>query len=73
MRVITVKPGYVKTKMTDSLKLPRLLTTNPKTVAKYIYKAYVTKKDIIYVTFIWKYIIIIIQLLPEIIFKKLKF
>ena len=72
VNVITIKPGYVKTKMTSNLKLPRLLTTNPKTVANYIYNAYKKKKNIVYVTTIWQYIMKVIKLIPETIFKKSK-
>ena len=70
--VITIKPGYVKTKMTSNMKLPKLLLTNPKTVANYIYSAYQRKKNIVYVTIVWQYIMRIIKLIPEEIFKRLK-
>ena len=72
VEVITVKPGYVETKMTSNMKLPKLLTTTPRVVADYIYKAYKNKKKIIYITPIWKYIMKIIEYIPEIIFMKLK-
>tara|TARA_Y100000991_G_C21945211_1_gene337153 strand:- start:654 stop:1391 length:738 start_codon:yes stop_codon:yes gene_type:complete len=73
VNVITIKPGYVRTKMTSHLKLPSMLTTDPKTVANYIYSAYKKKKNIVYITNIWKYIMKLIKILPEGIFKKLKF
>ena len=72
VNVITIKPGYVKTKMTSNMKLPKLLLTNPKTVANYIYSAYQRKKNIVYVTIVWQYIMRIIKLIPEEIFKRLK-
>ena len=59
--------------MTSHLKLPSMLTTDPKTVANYIYSAYKKKKNIVYITNIWKYIMKLIKILPEGIFKKLKF
>ena len=58
--------------MTSNLKLPRSLTTTPKTVANYVFNAYKTKKNIIYVTTVWKYIMKVIKLIPERVFKKLK-
>ena len=70
--VITVKPGYVLTKMTEHLKLPKLLTTNPMKAADQIYAAYKFKRDIIYITPIWKNIMKLIRLIPENIFKNLK-
>ena len=72
IHVITVKPGYVYTKMTSHLNLPKLLTSNPLTVANYIYKAYKFKKNIVYVNPIWRYIMTAIRIIPESIFKKIK-
>ena len=70
--VITVKPGFVETKMTAHMKLPKFLTTNPYKVANSIYLAYKNKKNIIYVKSIWEYIMKFIKLIPESIFKKMK-
>ncbi len=72
VNVITVKPGYVTTKMTLGLKLPKALTTNPKKVSYFIYKAYKNKKNVLYVLPIWKFIMFFIMLIPESIFKKMK-
>ena len=72
VNVITVKPGYVLTKMTEELNLPKLLTTNPMKAADQIYTAYKCKRNIIYITPIWKHIMKIIRLVPESIFKKMK-
>lgn len=72
VEVITVKPGYVETKMTSHMNLPKPLTTTPKVVADYIYEAYKNKKKIIYVKPIWKYIMKIILYIPETIFMRLK-
>jgi len=70
--VITVKPGFVETKMTANINLPKVLTTNPYRVANSIYLAYKYKKNIIYVKPIWEYIMKFIKLIPESIFKKMK-
>ena len=72
INVITVKPGYVRTKMTSNQKLPRILTTTPDKVAESIYFAYKYKKNVIYISPIWKYIMKIIRLLPEWFFMRLK-
>ncbi len=72
INVITVKPGYVRTKMTSNQKLPKLLTTSPERVADSIYFAYKLKRKIIYQAPIWKYIMIIIRFLPEWFFIRLK-
>ena len=70
--VITVKPGFVRTKMTSHLNLPKKLTTNPQKVANTIYYAYKFRKNMIYVKPMWKYIMLFIKLIPESFFKKMK-
>lgn len=72
VRVITVKPGFIDTKMTAGLPLNPKLTATPEKAAYYIYKAYKNKKDEIYVLPIWWLIMTIIKHIPEFIFKKLK-
>ena len=72
VNVITVKPGYVLTKMTEHLNLPTLLTTNPMKAADQIYAAYKFKRNIIYITPIWKHIMKLIRLVPENVFKNIK-
>ncbi|MBX6379675.1 MAG: SDR family oxidoreductase [Thermoflavifilum aggregans] len=71
VHVLTVKPGYVTTRMTENMNLPKLLTTTPEKVAKSISKAIRKKKNTIYVKKIWWLVMIIIRCLPESIFKKL--
>ena len=71
VQVLTVKPGFVYTKMTRGMKLPKLLTGTPEKVAKDIFKAQQKGKDILYTKSIWKYIMLIINHIPEFIFKKM--
>lgn len=70
--VLTVKPGFVNTKMTKGMNLPKLLTAEPEEVANDIYKAIQKRKNIIYTKWFWKYIMLIIKMIPESIFVKLK-
>ncbi|UXP32426.1 SDR family oxidoreductase [Reichenbachiella agarivorans] len=72
LHVMTVKPGFVATKMTGHLDLPPALTSSPEQVAEVIYKAQLRKKNTIYVSFVWRWIMLIIRSIPEQIFKKLK-
>ena len=67
--VLTVKPGFVETKMTRGMNLPKILTDQPENVAQCIYKAQQKGKDVIYVKGVWKYIMQMIALIPEKIFK----
>jgi decaprenylphospho-beta-D-erythro-pentofuranosid-2-ulose 2-reductase len=72
VHVITVLPGFVYTKMTEHLTLPKLLTSTPEQVANAIYKGTVKNTNILYVKWFWKWIMLIITLIPEPIFKKKK-
>ena len=73
INVITIKPGFVKTKMTAEIDLPGLLTTTPSKVADYVFKAYKSKKKIVYVTSRWFLIMTIIKAIPEKFFMRMKF
>ena len=72
VHICTIKPGFVYTKMTSHLTLPPLLTSMPEKVGKKVYNAYVSKQDIVYISGIWKYIMLIIKCIPEFIFKRIK-
>ncbi|HXO76315.1 MAG TPA: SDR family oxidoreductase [Puia sp.] len=72
VHVLTVQPGFVYTKMTENMPLPGLLTATPEHVAAAIYKAVEKKKNVIYVKWFWRWIMLIIKCIPEPIFKKLK-
>ena len=72
VHVLTVLPGPVKTKMTQNTQLPKFLSTSPNEVATMVYKAVIKRKNVIYVSSIWKYLIFIIKIIPEQIFKYLK-
>jgi len=72
VHVMTVKPGFVHTKMTENLHLPEILTASPKDVANEIYKGYKNNKNTIYTLWFWKWIMYIIKAIPEFLFKKMK-
>ncbi|MBT8276782.1 MAG: SDR family NAD(P)-dependent oxidoreductase [Bacteroidia bacterium] len=71
IHVLTVKPGFMNTKMTAGLDLPKRLTISPEKAAKLIYKGYKRRKNTIYIAAIWRYIMFIIRNIPEFIFKKM--
>ena len=72
VHVLTVKPGFVRTKMTEGLKLPAALTAQPQEVAEAVFRAAAHGRDGIYVKARWRLIMAIIGLIPEKIFKRLK-
>jgi decaprenylphospho-beta-D-erythro-pentofuranosid-2-ulose 2-reductase len=72
VHVMTVLPGFVYTKMTEKLNLPKLLTAQPNAVANTVFKGIQKKKNIIFVKWFWRWIMLIITSIPESIFKKKK-
>lgn len=72
VHVVTILPGFIDTKMTKGLPLPKPLTAQPSEVAADIYKAISKKQNVVYTKWFWRYIMLIIKLIPEPIFKKLK-
>ncbi|MBV5278596.1 MAG: SDR family oxidoreductase [Campylobacteraceae bacterium] len=71
VQVLTVKPGFVNTKMTEGLDLPAKLTAEPEDVAHDIFEAQQKGKDVLYTKCIWKLIMLIIKHIPESMFKKM--
>jgi decaprenylphospho-beta-D-erythro-pentofuranosid-2-ulose 2-reductase len=71
-RVITVKPGFIRSKMTAKILTPLMLTATPRQVALAIVRAVEDKKDIVYSLWMWRWIMLVIRNIPEFIFKKLK-
>lgn len=71
VHVMTVKPGFMETKMTEGLPLNPRLTATPEKAAEVIYRAYKNRRNIIYVLPVWSLIMAIIKNIPEFIFKKL--
>lgn len=70
VHVLTVKPGFVDTKMTYGQQ-GMFLVAKPEAVAKDIYNAVYKKKNTLYTPFFWRYIMLIIKYIPENIFKKM--
>jgi len=70
VQVITIKPGFVYTKMTKHLELPTKLTAKPIDVAQVMYNAYEKNKNIVYIKPKWELIMCIIRHIPENLFKR---
>jgi decaprenylphospho-beta-D-erythro-pentofuranosid-2-ulose 2-reductase len=72
VHVATIEPGFVYTRMTENMELPKMLTAKPEEVADAVYSAVANKKNIVFVKWYWRYIMMIIKNIPEFIFKKMK-
>ena len=71
VHVLTVKPGFVDTPMTSHMA-KGLLFAQPSTVARGIHRAIVRKKDVVYLPWFWRFILLVFVHIPESIFKRLK-
>ncbi len=70
VHVVTVKPGYVRTRMTDGLDLPPRLTAEPDEVARAVVRAIRRRRDVVYVRRVWRVIMLVVRAIPERIFKR---
>lgn len=72
VHVMTIKPGFVRTRMTDGMDLPEKLVAEPDRVARDILRAWKKRKPVVYTPWFWRWILFIIRHIPESIFLKLK-
>ena len=71
VHVVTVKPGFVRTRMTDGMDLPARLTATPEEVAARVVSAIRRRRDVVYVRWVWRPIMFVIRMVPESLFKRL--
>lgn len=71
VHVVTVKPGFVRTRMTASMDLPALLTASPEEAAAAIVQAVDRRRHVVYVRRTWRFIMFFIRALPEGVFKRM--
>ncbi|MBM4253248.1 MAG: SDR family oxidoreductase [Deltaproteobacteria bacterium] len=68
--VIDIRPGFVDTPMTASYK-KGLLWAKPDQVAKVIVAAIASGRDVVYVPWFWRWIMLVIRSIPEWKFKRM--
>jgi short-subunit dehydrogenase len=71
VNVLTVKPGFVDTPMTSHLK-KGLLMASPESIASDILRAAEKGRCVLYTPWFWRWIMLVIKLIPEKIFRRLK-
>ena len=70
--VLTVKPGFVRTAMTADLALPEPLVASADRVASDIHRAIKQgKSGVLYTPWFWRWIMVVIRLIPSAIFNRL--
>lgn len=71
VQVLTVKPGFVDTPMTQGITKKGALWAQPDAIAKGIISAIHRGRNEVYLLWFWRWIMLIIKCIPENIFKKL--
>lgn len=71
VHVMTIKPGFVDTPMTQGLPLPSALVAKPEQVARSIVKGVERRTATLYTPGFWALIMLIIRCIPQPIFKRL--
>ena len=71
VHVMTIKPGYVATRMVAHKKLPPYITASTQRVAKDIVNGFKRRSSVVYTMWLWRYIMAVVRLIPEFIFKRL--
>jgi decaprenylphospho-beta-D-erythro-pentofuranosid-2-ulose 2-reductase len=69
--VVTVRPGIIRTPLTSKQDFPPALMGEASTVAKDVYVAMQKKKNNIYTPWFWRWIMLVIRSVPEMLFKRL--
>src|SRR6202140_5469138 len=73
IRVLTIKPGPVRTAMTDHIANATRFA-DPELVARDIVRALEQRSpDVIYTPKIWRYVMTVVEHIPEVVFKRLSF
>ncbi|GJM07132.1 MAG: short-chain dehydrogenase [marine bacterium B5-7] len=70
VHVLTIKPGFVDTPMTFG-KVDSPLTAKPAYVAKTIIRAIEKEKNTLYTPWFWRWIMLVIKCIPEVLFKRM--
>jgi len=72
LRVVCVKPGFVKTGMTAGLKAPPF-AGEPDEVAKHVVRAIDSGKAVVYTPGIWRWVMLVITCLPRFVMRRIGF
>jgi len=73
VNVLTVKPGFVKTEMLKAAQGATPFAITPEKAADDIYSAMRKRKQLVYTASIWRWIMLIIQHVPSVIFRRMSF
>ncbi|MCK9409480.1 MAG: SDR family oxidoreductase [Bacteriovoracaceae bacterium] len=71
VQVLTVHPGFIRTKMIDGRETPGIITSSPEEVARDIFTGQQSGKDFIYSKWFWRFIMLAFKMIPEPVIKKM--
>ena len=72
LRAICVKPGFVRTAMTEGLKTPPF-AGEPDAVARDVVRAIDRGAPVVYTPGIWRCIMLVIRMLPRLVMRRIGF
>lgn len=72
VHVLTIKPGFVDTPMTAGMRRNALFST-PHTVAWGIVRAIDRRRNVVYLPWFWRPVMAVIRLIPEVLFRRMRF
>src|SRR5688572_30054415 len=78
VHVLTVKPGYVDTPMLRASlgekfdRTPRILVGSPEAAGRQIYRAAMARRNVVYVTPVWRAVMFAVRSIPEAVFKRMR-
>jgi short-subunit dehydrogenase len=72
LRTVCVKPGFVRTSMTDGLPAPPF-AGEPEAVARRVLRAIDRGEPVVYVPGMWRWIMLVIRALPRFVMRKVGF
>jgi short-subunit dehydrogenase len=72
LRAICVKPGFVRTAMTAGLPTPPF-AGEPEGVARDVIRAIDRGRPVVYAPEIWRWIMLVIRMLPRFVMRKIGF
>lgn len=71
VHVMTVKPGFVDTPMTEGRE-GLFLVASPERVAADVLRAWRRRRNVVYTPWFWRWILLLVRLVPEALFKRLR-
>ena len=72
LRTVCVKPGFVRTAMTDGLRPPPF-AGEPDDVARVVLRAIDRGQPVVYAPPIWRWVMLVIRLLPRFVMRRIGF